>query len=135
MRYRLLLIFMLLLTSAVGASAQDIEEEALGLNLYKEQPTFNGGSYQHLTQWVKDHQVYPRKAQKLGLEGNVRIQFTISEEGKLKNVKVLRGVHKSLDRASLRLVKSTAGLWTPGKDHHLKPCSRTFILTVLVLHL
>ena len=34
------------------------------------------------------------------------------QKGKLKNVKVLRGVHKSLDRASLRLVKSTAGLST-----------------------
>lgn len=131
MDYRLLITVILLLISAVDASAQDREEEALGLNYNEEKPMFDAGSYELMTQWVKERQVYPRKALKLGLEGRVTMQFTISEKGRLKNVKVLRGVHKSLDRASLRLVKSTAGLWTPGKDHHLKPCSRTFTLPVI----
>jgi TonB family protein len=119
------------LTGAIKFRLQEPEEEALGWNYHEEPPKFNGGAPQLMTQWVKERQVYPRKALKLGLEGRVTIQFTISEKGKLKNVKVLRGVHKSLDRASLQLVKSTAGLWTPGEDLHHKPCSRTFTFPVI----
>lgn len=91
---------------------------------------FNGGSHQLFTQWVKERQEYPRKALKLGIEGRVTIKFTLSEKGKVKNVKVLRGVHKSLNRASMRLVKSSAGLWTPGKIRN-RPCSKIFLTTVI----
>mgnify|MGYP003464568020 CR=1 FL=1 len=52
------------------------------------------------------------------------------EKGKVKNVKVLRGVHKSLDRASMRLVKSSEGLWTPGKIRN-RPCSKIFLVPVI----
>lgn len=131
MYYRLVVTFFVLLMSAIAVSAQEQETEALGLNFYEEQPTFNGGGPELLTQWVKERQVYPRKALKSGLQGRVTIRFTVSETGKLKDVEVISGVHKSLDRVSLKLVKSTAGLWTPGKDHNLKPCSRTFLFPVI----
>ena len=131
MYYRLVVTFFVLLMSAIAVSAQEQETEALGLNFYEVQPTFNGGGPELLTQWVKERQVYPRKALKSGLQGRVTIRFTVSETGKLKDVEVISGVHKSLDRVSLRLVKSTAGLWTPGKDHNLKPCSRTFLFPVI----
>lgn len=131
MYYRLVVTFFVLLMSAIAVSAQEQETEALGLNFYEEQPTFNGGGPELLTQWVKERQVYPRKALKSGLQGRVTIRFTVSETGKLKDVEVISGAHKSLDRASLRLVKSSDGLWTPGKDHNLKPCSRTFLFPVI----
>lgn len=131
MYYRLVVTFFVLLMSAIAVSAQEQETEALGLNFYEEQPTFNGGGSELLTQWVKERQVYPRKALKSGLQGRVTLRFTISETGELKDVEVVTGVHKSLDRASLRLIKSTAGLWTPGKNHDLKPCSRTFLFPVI----
>ena len=126
-----IITLIVLMISATGISAQEPEKEALGLNFYEEKPSFNGGGPELLTQWVKERQVYPRKALELGLQGRVTIRFTITEKGKLKNVKVISGVHKSLDRASLRLVKFTASLWTPGKDHNLEPCSRTFIFPVI----
>ena len=116
---------------AIGVSAQEPEKEALGLNFSKEKPTFNGGGPELMTQWVKERQAYPRKALKQGLEGRVTIRFTISETGKLKNVRIISGVHKSLDRASLRIIKSTAGLWAPGKDHSSKPCSTTFMFPMI----
>ena len=131
MWYRLLITFMVLMIPALGVSAQEPEKELLGWNYYEEKPTFNGGGSELMTQWVKERQVYPRKALKLRLEGRVTVRFTISEKGKLKDVKVIRGMHRSLDRASLRLVKSTAGLWTPGKDHHLKPHSTTYLFPVI----
>ena len=122
---------MVLIFSAIGISAQEPEKETFPITYHEEKPMFKGGSSELFTQWVKERQVYPRKALKSGLQGRVTIRFTVSETGKLKDVEVISGVHKSLDRVSLKLVKSTAGLWTPGKDHNLKPCSRTFLFPVI----
>lgn len=131
MCYRLLITFMLLMVSAIGISAQEPEKEAIPISYYEEKPMFKGGSSQLFTEWVRERQVYPRKALRLGLQGRVTMRFTISETGKLTNVEVVRGVHRSLDRASLQIVKSSAGLWAPGKDRYLKPCSTTYFFPVI----
>jgi protein TonB len=123
--------FVVLMLSVVCASAQETTEEAIPISYNEERPTFNGGDSHLLTQWVKERQVYPSKALKSGLQGRVTIRFTITETGKLKEAEVVSGVHKSLDRASLRLIKSTDGRWTPGKDRHHKPCSTTFLFPVI----
>ena len=131
MYYKLLITFMVLIFSAICVSAQEPEKEAFPITYHEEKPMFNGGGSELFTQWMKERQVYPRQALKLGMQGRVTIRFTISETGKLHNAEVIRGVHKSLDEASLRLVKSSDGLWTPGKDCHGKPCSRTFLFPVI----
>ena len=128
---RLLITFFLLMISAIGVSAQEQEKEVIPICYSEEKPMFNGGGSHLFTQWVKERQVYPRKALESGIQGRVTIRFTISETGKLKHVEVISGVHKSLDRASLRIVKSSAGLWTPGKDHDCKPCSTTYMFPVI----
>ena len=121
----------MLTISALCVSAQEPEEEATLISYYEEKPTFNGGGSHLFTQWVKEHQVYPRKALKLGLQGRVTIRFTISETGKLKKVELVSGIHRSLDRASLRIINSSAGLWTPAMDHCHRPCSTTYIFPVI----
>ena len=131
MWYRLLINVIVMMISVSGISAQEPDKEAIPINYHEEKATFNGGGSKHFSQWVKERQVYPRKALKSGLQGRVTIRFTISETGKLKNVQLLRGIHKSLDRASLRIVKSSADLWTPGKDHCNKPCSTTFLFPMI----
>ena len=131
MYYKLLITFMVLIFSAIGISAQEPEKEAFPITYHEEKPMFNGGSSELFTKWVKERQVYPREALKSGLQGRVTIRFTISETGKLQNAEVISGIHKSLDDESLRLVKSSDGLWTPGKDRHGKPCSRTFLFPVI----
>ena len=131
MYYRLLMTLMVMMISAFGVSAQEVDKESFPITYCEGKPTFNGGSSELFNQWVREHQVYPRKALKSGLQGRVTIRFTITETGKMKDVKLISGAHKSLDRASLRLVKSSDGLWTPGKDRHLNPCSTTFLFPVI----
>ena len=127
---RLVTTLIVLLISAVVISAQEKEGEAIPISFSDEKAQFDGGNL-NFRQWVKKHQVYPREALELGLQGRVTIRFTISEKGKLKDVKVISGVHKSLDEASVRIIKSSAGLWTPGKDRYHKPCSTTFFFPVI----
>lgn len=129
MRYRLLITFMMLMISAV-VSAQEKEKEAIPITFADEKAQFAGGNHK-FQQWVKEHQVYPREALELGLQGRVTIRFIISEKGKLKDVEVISGVHKSLNEASVRVIRSSAGLWTPGKDRYGKPCSTIFLFPII----
>ena len=54
------------------------------------QPTFQGGSVNDFSRWVNQNLVYPFEAHEKGLQGRIVLSFTISETGKVKDVKVLR---------------------------------------------
>ena len=110
-----LILILALIFTAINVSAQIYDEIGMAIPYQpvKEELRFDAKPISHFNEWVKEHQVYPRKALKLGLEGRVSVSFTITEEGELVDVKVLRGVHKVLDEASVRLIKSSSGRWTP----------------------
>jgi protein TonB len=42
------------------------------------------------------------------------VQFSISETGKIRDVKVLRGVYPSLDKETVRVIESSPD-WVPAK--------------------
>ena len=110
-----LILILALIFSAINVSAQIYDDDGMPVPYQpvEEELRFDGMPISHFNEWVKEHQVYPRKALKLGLEGRVSVSFTITEEGELVDVKVLKGVHKVLDEASVRLIKSSSGRWTP----------------------
>ena len=77
-------------------------------------PTFMGQDKYAFSKWVKEHQRYPRKAKKAGIQGRVVVGFTIDEKGRMTDVKVVRGVHPLLDKEALRVIKSAPKKWTAG---------------------
>ena len=50
------------------------------------------------------------------------VQFVITEEGKLADVKVLKGVHPLLDKEAIRVIESAPQAWKPGTIRN-KPVS------------
>ena len=94
-------------------------------------PSFDGGSAIDFQKWVEAHQRYPRKAKEAGIEGRVVTQFTITEEGKLTNVRVVRGVHPLLDKEAVRVIKAAPQKWTPGKDLKGEPIDIKYIFPVI----
>ena len=76
-------------------------------------PGFNGGDVNEFSKWVNEQLVYPENCKKEGISGRVTLTFTVSETGKVTDVKVLRGVHKDLDNEAIRVVSSSPD-WTPG---------------------
>ena len=76
-------------------------------------PGFNGGDVNEFSKWVAQHLIYPENCRKDGITGRVTMSFTVSETGKVTDVKVLRGVHKDLDNEAVRVVSSSPD-WTPG---------------------
>ena len=77
-------------------------------------PTFMGQDKNAFSKWVKEHQRYPRKAKKAGIQGRVTVRFTIDEKGRMTDVKVVRGVHPLLDKEAIRVIKSAPKKWTAG---------------------
>lgn len=58
---------------------------------------------------------YPEEAKKNGISGRVKVSFTVSEEGKLTNVKVLESLHPLLDQEAVRVIQSAPDKWMPGR--------------------
>lgn len=93
-----------------------------------EQPVFQGGQpalMQFLTQNLK----YPKKAQKQGIEGQVRVQFMVNKSGEITDMKVVRKVMPELDAESLRVVRLMSGKFQPGREEG-KPVSVLYTLPV-----
>ena len=77
-------------------------------------PSFPGG-YKGLQKYFDDNLEYPIDAQNNGVEGTVRIGFTVDENGKLMNPMV-EGNNEGygLDEEALRVIRKMP-TWVPGK--------------------
>ena len=94
---------------------EEVEEEAIPFQLVEEKPSFNGGDANEFSKWVNSQLVYPEIAKENGVQGRVTLQFTVEADGRVTNVKVLRGVDDSLDKEAVRVVSSSPK-WKPGKQ-------------------
>jgi TonB family protein len=77
-------------------------------------PKFKGGNkalYTYLGNNIK----YPDVAKKEGIEGTVYVTYVVEKDGSVSHVKILRGVHESLDKEAIRVVKEMPE-WEPGKQ-------------------
>ena len=94
---------------------EEVEEEAIPFQLVEQKPSFNGGDANEFSKWVNSRLVYPEIAKENGVQGRVTLQFTVEADGRVTNVKVLRGVDESLDKEAVRVVSSSPK-WKPGKQ-------------------
>ena len=67
-----------------------------------------------LQKWVYTYMKYPQEAVEKGIQGRVLVDFIIDEDGKLRDVKVLKGVDPLLDEEAVRIV-SGSPKWKPGR--------------------
>ena len=94
---------------------EEVEEEVIFVGVVEEKPTFNGGDANEFSKWVNARLVYPALAQENGIEGRVTLQFTISKDGRLEDVKVLSAPDETLAREAVRVVSSSPK-WQPGRQ-------------------
>lgn len=98
-----------------GPAEEEIEEEAIPFQLVETKPSFMGGDANQFSKWVAQHMVYPEIAKENGVQGRVILQFTVEADGRVTNVKVVRGVEPSIDKEAVRVVSSSPK-WSPGKQ-------------------
>lgn len=79
----------------------------------EEMPVFPG----NLNAWIYSHVQYPEAAKTKGIEGKVYVRFIIEKDGKVNDVKIIRGVSTELDNEAKEVIASMPK-WYPGKQNN-----------------
>lgn len=78
---------------------------------------------------IRDKFRYPEVAQEENIQGKVIVQFTISKDGKVGNLRIIEGVHPSLDTECFRIMNSLKELEPYTKDGEKVMVYRTIPIT------
>lgn len=81
--------------------------------LLESRPTFQGGDVEKFREWVSKRVLYPKAAQDNGIKGRVYLTFIVERDGKVSNVKVVRGVDALLDNEAIKAIQASPP-WSPG---------------------
>ena len=92
-----------------------MDDDPIPFVIVDQKPKFNGGDANDFSKWVNAKLVYPEIAKENGVEGRVVLQFTISKDGRLEDVKVLSAPDESLAKEAVRVVSSSPK-WEPGRQ-------------------
>ncbi len=95
-------------------------------------PEYPGGPGE-MAVFIQDNFVYPEMAREMGEQGTVWVEFVVYSDGTIKDVKVVKGVSKSLDKEAKRVVNKMPK-WKPGEQAGKKVRVRYTIPINYVLH-
>jgi protein TonB len=76
-------------------------------------PSFIGG-YAAMQKFIKNEIKYPEEAIRLGIEGNVYLEFVVEKDGSVTNIRVVQGADDVLNREAVRLARMMPK-WIPGE--------------------
>ena len=114
-----------LATEKLRKELKDWEDRERGIPYYDENkeeyfltvenmPIFPGGDL-GLMKYIQKNVKYPAIAKEYNITGKVYISFIVDKTGSVTNIKVVRGVDKSLDDEAVRVIKSLPK-YKPGKQ-------------------
>ena len=81
-----------------------------------QRPTFlnSADPAQFLEKWVYQYLKYPEEAVRGGVQGRVTVEFIVDKDGKVTDVRVVKGVSDELDAEAVKVV-SASPKWKPGR--------------------
>ncbi len=80
-----------------------------------EQPPVPTDGMTAYMQMLRNNLQYPESAKSMGITGKVFVQFTVLKDGKLSDVKVVKGIGAGCDEEAVRVIREGPA-WTPGKQ-------------------
>lgn len=86
------------------AGKRDIEGKTIQYTEYEVAASPVGG-LPSVYRFIGEKLRYPAKARRMGAEGKVFVEFVINRDGSIDNVKVMRGVEKTIDQEAVRVVR------------------------------
>ncbi len=100
--------------AAATENAKITEESDVPLTVADQMPQFPGGEREML-RFIKNNLHYPAAAQENGIQGTVLLNFVVDRDGKITNLKVIKGIGFGCDEESIRVLQKMP-LWSPGKQ-------------------
>ncbi len=77
-------------------------------------PEYPGGPGE-MAVFIQENFEYPEMAREMGEQGTIWVEFVVYSDGKIKDVKVVKGVSESLDKEAKRIVRQMPK-WKPGEQ-------------------
>jgi len=87
-------------------------------NVVAVSPEYPGGP-SAMSQFIVDNFQYPEKAIKKNEQGTIWIEFVVRKSGDLSDIKVVKGVSRSLDAECVRII-ALMPKWKPGEQEGKK---------------
>jgi periplasmic protein TonB len=76
-------------------------------------PQFPGGEIE-MMKFINENLKYPARAQEAGVMGKVVVNFVVGRDGKITNIKIVRGIGAGCDEEAIRVLEKMPP-WTPGE--------------------
>ena len=105
-----------------------VKNKVTALECFDEQGKFSGnacailkppvalGKFTDFDKYALDNMFWPEPLKRVDIQGDVQIEYTISREGKLKNLKVLSTPHQLMSAEVIRFFKTLQ--WSPAVSHN-----------------
>ncbi|GGG31469.1 hypothetical protein GCM10011378_05080 [Hymenobacter glacieicola] len=93
----------------------------------RELPQFPGGEAA-LLNFVARNTTYPRNSRRKGITGSVYVSYTVGEDGRVGQVRVVQGLAPEADQEARRVVASLPA-FEPGREYNL-PTAMTFTIPI-----
>jgi TonB family protein len=96
--------------------------------IVEEMPSFPGGN-SALKEYIYSNLEYPEDARKKGINGEVRVQFTVKTTGKLEKIRVVRSAYPDFNKPAMKVFENMPD-WNPGKQRG-KPVNVNVVVPVV----
>ncbi|MFB6344128.1 energy transducer TonB [Saccharicrinis sp. FJH62] len=126
---KIILYFIILVLSIPAFAQIDTIESDFNYTItrYSKMPSFPGG-YSQLKKFINTYAIYTEKARFDSTEGKVIVSFIVDEKGKIKNIKILKGLHNDIDSIVINLVKHMP-VWEPA-ERYINKVSCKYLLPI-----
>jgi protein TonB len=105
----------------------DKGDEDMIFTVVEQKASFPGG-FEAMMKFLQKNLKYPASARRMGVDGKVFIEFIVDKEGKMSDIKVLKGVSADCDKEAVRVVEMMPP-WTPGRQNG-KSVKSKFVLPI-----
>ena len=97
-------------------------------------PSFQSNIFESVNDFLTNSVEYPEASKNAGLQGTEVIQFTVSNDGKISDFKVINSVSPEIDIEVIRSLEATNGKWKPGTTDGSPTAMPTEVSLVFFLH-
>lgn len=93
-----------------------VKVEGKIFTMVDENPEFPGG-IAAMYSYIGENLKYPQEAQRAGVEGKVFVKFVVTKDGKIGNIKTLKGIGFGCDEEVTRII-SNMPVWKAGRNNN-----------------
>lgn len=102
-----------------GEETEEVIEESNFTFTIVENPASFPGGMEPFQEYLKSSIKYPKQARRLGVQGQVFVEFVVEKDGSLSDVQVLKGIGAGCDNEAKRVIEDSPN-WEPGKQRGKK---------------